>query len=787
MKQNRLSFFVSGCILFGGLSGVALAVELEEITVTAQKREQSANEIGMSISAFSGETLKELNVRDTADLTVVTPGLTYADVGSGPPIYTLRGVGFNEQSLQATSTVGIYNDEIASPFPIMTSGPLMDVERVEVLKGPQGTLYGRNTTGGAINFIANKPTEDFEGGLSLGYGSFQTIDAEGHLSGALSDSVRARLAFRTIQSGEGWQESVSRDDELGEQDRTAVRLLLEADLGDSADALLRLDWWSDQSDSLAPQFVEANFQDPGNAEVISAMSPYHIPDTLEDNRRADWTAGTKPAKDMEATTVSLTLNWDINDDLKLTSLTSVAKFEDTSLFNRDGYGGAPMSDPAVAALVPAISLAGGYTPPAFLNNSSYESIAEIDAFSQELRLTGNAESFTWIAGAYFSNDEVDIDRPQIIGLTTNTNNLAGPGVGIQGINNVSLQEADSWAVFAHTEWDLSDNLSLTVGARYTEDEKDFEACTLDQYGDISLLFAQFGAVQGGCVTVDTATFQSGLFEGSLDEDSTSGRIALDYNVNDDALVYVSYSRGFKSGSFPTLAANFHFQFDPVVQEELKALEAGFKWSLADGAAQLNGAMFSYDYNDKQLLAKVVTAFGSLFTLANVPESEVSGFEVDLQWQPVDGLFIALTGSFLDTEIKEFTGFTQDSATTFDLSGSKFPLTPESQWTALVNYEWPMGQALTAFVGGDVSYSDSFQTDYASSAAPLRDVYEIDSYTLLGLRAGVRADDDAWNLMLWGRNVTDEFYASNVYKSVDSIIRTNGMTSTYGVTFSYNWF
>jgi outer membrane receptor protein involved in Fe transport len=165
---NPIVSYTAFSLLAASVTGTAAANVIEEVTVTAQKREQSVNEIGMSIVAFTGDTLKELRVQETADLAAITPGLSYSDVGSGPPVYTMRGVGFNEGSLQATGTVGVYHDQIVVPFPIMTGGPLMDVERVEILKGPQVTLYGRNTTGGAINYIANKPTDAFEAGITAG-------------------------------------------------------------------------------------------------------------------------------------------------------------------------------------------------------------------------------------------------------------------------------------------------------------------------------------------------------------------------------------------------------------------------------------------------------------------------------------------------------------------------------------------------------------------------------------------------------------------------------------------
>jgi len=792
MKKKILSLIIISSVLLGFLSGAALADDsketdgLEEVMVTAQKREQSVNEIGMSIVAFTGDTLKELRVQETSDLAAITPGLSYSDVGSGPPVYTMRGVGFNEGSLQATGTVGVYHDQIVVPFPIMTGGPLMDVERVEILKGPQGTLYGRNTTGGAINYIANKPTDDFESSVTLGYGRFQTFDAEGFISGPLTDVIRARLAFKTTQSSDGWQQSITRDDELGELDRTGVRLLLDADFGESVDALLAVNWWQDNSDTLAPQLLDINYQNPANAPVINVLSRYQIIDARDDNRLADWTEGTSPSKDMKNTTASFTLNWTISEDVTMTSLTSYSKFKDKgSAYNRDGLGGVPYSDPDAAALIPLISLAGGYQPGAILNNSQYTNEADIDAFTQELRFTGATDLVNWIVGGYFNKDTVDSFRPQRFEFGTNSNNLAGsPAFGIQGAIYKAKQKTKTWAVFAHTEWNLADDWMLTVGARYTKDKKDFDGCTLDVFNDVALLF---GTTQGSCITVNTTTGVPGLVEKSLDEDSTSGKVALNYSVNDDALLYLSYSRGYKSGSFPTLAATVDVQYLPVTQEKLDAYELGFKWTLAEGAAQLNGAVFYYDYTDKQLLGKVQDpAFGSLFRLQNIPESKVKGAEIELQWTPLDGLFISLAGSFIDTKVKEFVSFTQDSAVPFDLSGSKFPLTPDNEFMALVNYEWPVGEKLMAFVGGDLSYSDGFQTDYSSDEAPLKPVYKVDSYTLLGLRAGVRSSDGRWSLMAWGRNITDEFYASNVYKSIDSIIRTNGMPATYGLTFSYNW-
>lgn len=255
-RKNLISALLQGTVLTAGFVAPALAQEsggrLDEIVVTAQKREQGSNDVGITLNAFTGDQLQARGVQTAEDLALITPGLTVNDTAAtGVPLYTIRGVGFQDYSTAASSTVGLYFDEVAIPYTVMSRGALFDIERVEVLKGPQGDLYGRNTTAGQINFISKKPTDELEAGASFGYSSFDTVDVNLHLSGPISDGVRGRLAFTTTQSGEGWQESLTRDDELGKQNVFAVRGMLEFDLGANADLLLRAQYVKDKSDNKA--------------------------------------------------------------------------------------------------------------------------------------------------------------------------------------------------------------------------------------------------------------------------------------------------------------------------------------------------------------------------------------------------------------------------------------------------------------------------------------------------------------------------------------------------------
>ena len=219
--KNHLVLLISVSTMF---SADIYAGMLEEVIVTAQKRNQSENDIGIAISTWTGNELRDMGVVSAEDMALRTPGLTVNESSAtGVPLYTIRGVGFQDYSTGASSTVGIYFDQVAMPYTVMTRGLLFDAERVEVLKGPQGDLYGRNTTAGQINFISNKPSEEFEVGVNVGYSSYSTVDFEGFVNGSMGENVKARIALKTIQSSEGWQIGVDGGDELSENYVTALR------------------------------------------------------------------------------------------------------------------------------------------------------------------------------------------------------------------------------------------------------------------------------------------------------------------------------------------------------------------------------------------------------------------------------------------------------------------------------------------------------------------------------------------------------------------------------------
>ena len=541
------------------------SAQLEEIVVTAQKREQSVNDVGITLNAFTGDQLLDWGVKSPEDLETMVPGLTITNQQpAGAPVYTIRGVGFNDFTTSASSTVGVYNDTANIPYPVMTRGVLFDIARVEVLKGPQGDLYGRNTTAGTINFISNRPTEEFEGGVTIGYDTYSTIDLEGFVSGAFSDKVRGRLALRSLTSSEGWQESVSRsDDELGERDELALRAMLEFDISDDVELLLTGRYFSDQSDNLA---ATATAIAPGFDQSSQPASF-----TAED---ADWSATHRPVNDNTTTGLSANLTWSFGDVL-LTSITSFDEFErDGARFDTSGVN---------------------------YEDADITNTTDISVFSQELRLESvGSDALYWSFGLYYNDD--DIDENYLMNFRDS--------FGLTGESRYS-QETESFAVFGHVEYNLTDRTRLTLGARYTDEDRSWSGCTYDTGDGLMAGFYNFfvypvfleplfpGAdpiAQGGCTVFNDVAGTPNVgqftpFTDSIDTSEVMGKVTLDFKPNEDILLYGTISTGFKSGGFNGAIALSHTMLQPYDKEELTSYEIGIKSTLLDGNMQLNASAF----------------------------------------------------------------------------------------------------------------------------------------------------------------------------------------------------
>ena len=801
-----VSFLLASPVLNAAEGNRTSGTTIEEIVVTAQKREESINDVGMSIEAATGERLKDLGITDAADLYKVVAGFSSNINYAGTAIYTIRGVGFQENSLATSPTVSVYLDEAPLQFTPMTRGASLDVQRVEALKGPQGTLFGQNATGGAVNFIANKPTREFDAGVTVGYGRFGSLDIDGYVSGPINDAWAYRVALRS-QTSDDWQESYVDDQEAGAKDELAYRLSLAYDNNERTRLLFTLSGFTNKSDTLRPQLAGKISQNPinglspgflavglapNNAQA-AAWSPCANTNggTPTDNNQRRWDRGCYPLEsDDEFVSAQVRVDYDLSDDLVLTSLTSYNDFD------QNGTG---MEGDGAALQIYEQSHTG-----------------KMETFFQEFRLAGNFERGTWVAGVNYE----DMETSDVF-MHSYGHSSVVPVFGFIDYGPTkptSEQDGKTWAAFANVEYNLSDSVILQAGVRYTDMERDFNGCTYDG-GDGTWAFTSFliqpflGSTNpllvqpGECSTTGPAPDFNPVPDGhelSLEEDNTSWRVGLNWAINDDTLLYGNISKAYKSGQFPTLPGSALVQLQPVVQEELLAYEIGAKATLLDGSLQLNGAVFYYDYTDKQLLGALEDAiFGALPSLVNVPESHVKGFELIATWLPVNGLTISPSVSYADTEVdgtfRNFDAFFKPGANsgTKDFSGQDFPQAPELQANLAISYSWQVMDGWTAFVGTNVNYQEdtySFFVDECKEAGATctresageisgDTTLPVPERTLVDVRAGI--ENNNWRIWLWGRNVTDEYYWTRHSKVNDAILKLPAMPRTYGITASYS--
>ena len=720
-----------------------------EIIVTAQKRQESINKVGMSITAATGEQLVKLGITDVSQLSKVVPGFRFNVTAFGSPVYTIRGVGYQESSLAAGPAVSVYVDEVPLPYSTQTLGATLDLARVEVLKGPQGTLFGGNSTGGAINYIAAKPTDEFAAGLTGSYSRFNTVDLNGYLSGPISDTLSARVSVRSLQSND-WQKSITRNDTLGERHQLFGRVLLNWKPVDGLRISLNLNGWRDRSESQAPQLV-AKISALGDPALLSPeflAAPLAPPRA----RAADWDPGKSYRNNNRFYQAAGKIEYDLSSDITLTSITSYQKFKRYQPLDVDG------------------SAAEAF----FILNTGY-----IESFFQELRLAGQiGDSGHWLIGGNYQKDDI-FDSTRI------ALSQASQRIIALSSQNLNLQKVDTKAVFANLDYEILPAVKLNGGIRYTEADRSFHGCTRDS-GDGT--FAAFiNAVAGtsippgGCVSF-RADGTPGFIDRKLKEDNISWRAGIDFEPAPGTLLYANVSKGYKAGSFPNLTISVEEQVRPVTQESLLAYEAGFKASMFNRTLQLNGAVFYYDYRNKQVRGLTsIPFFGTLETLLNIPKSRVQGFELSGVWRPVNGLTIAPSITYIDSKVtRTFVNFTGDG-TLIDFKGQSFPNTPKWSGNTDVEYRWDLNDRLQAFIGTSVSYQT--KTNGFFRPAPQ---FEIDGYTLVDLRAGVETADGRWNASIWGRNVTDKYYWTSAVRGSDGVVRYAGMPATYGVTVGFRY-
>jgi iron complex outermembrane recepter protein len=746
-------------------------VASDEIIVTAQKREERLRDVPMSITAATAEQLQSRGVTTTDDLAKIVPGFSAQKTNNGLPIYFIRGVGFFDASLGVSPAVTVYSDQSPIPFTPMARGAVLDLERVEVLKGPQGTLFGQNATGGAINYIAAKPTEALEAGVNLQLARFGSVNAEGFISGPLSSTVSARVAVRG-EHGSDWQRNYFNGDTIGKRRFLNGRAIVDWKPSEGAKFELQVTGWKDTSDSQQPQLSLYFPQTPVSAGGRPTIFPIAtFPVSPNDPRAAAWDTGSSFARDDWYFGASLRGDVDLSDTVTLTSISSYGKYR-TAL---------PQDGDATIYALDLVTTTGS-----------------IETYSQELRIAQSTGAFQWMLGGNYQHDTTS-ERQAFSPVVDSNEQLFGITWDSFGMRND--QRIKTASVFASAQYQLSDTLTLQGSARYTDQKRAYSGCTADLGdGDIAaafsfLSFALTGSPQtilpGACITLNADGTPASIITGNLNEDNFSWRGSLNWKPSNSTLLYANITKGYKAGSFPTLAAAVSTQLAGIKQESVLAYEVGAKIELADRKVQIDGAAFYYDYKDKQLTGfQSIPPFGPLPSLVSIPKARVQGAELNVILRPVSGLTVSVGGSYLKTKVMSdpltpigpFGG-----AGTF--VGQTFPLTPKWQGVADLEYKFPISGGSDAYFGATVvgrTSSKSVLFGQQPAQAALEQLLVAPGYATLDLRAGIDLDANDIRLEIWGRNVTNRYYSINNIRSADSVFRFAGQPATYGISLGYRF-
>ncbi len=712
-------------------------VGVEEILVTTQKRAQNLQDVPISVTAITGNEISELGIAESVDIAAQTPGLKIgfpAGETNNPAIF-LRGVGLNDYNANSNGSVGWYMDDVYISQVTAQTFQLFDLERVEVARGPQGTLYGRNTTGGLVNFISKKPShEESDGYFTASYGEWDAIKLEGAYGGPLTDTLAGRLAL-TYNRDHGYIDNELTGHENNNTKNWAGRVALDWQASENASFLFGLS--GAKNDSLAAQYEHQGTNDPltgapcGHAQIRTdqCVDAFGFRDD-KNNERGQYNK--EGDLDVDAWGSFLRAEIDLGE-LTLTSITAYEWID--KLFEED-------TDASPNNLIEIDYLNDGWE------------------LTQELRLAGESERIHWQTGLYYIKERIHAQN--FLDLFHDLRPLAesvdpdlypggfapagcppdpdDPSVDPCGGAPIFFslteyrQTDESVGVFAQGDVDLTERLRATVGFRYTWEWRDFHEE----------------------VTFIEPTFEVPVFPTPYDKDANfdewSGRFALDYRPTEDLLLYASASRGFKSGGFSGAFAFSKAEIPPFDPETIWAYEAGAKWELFDRRVRLNVGGFYYDYKDLQVFTVVaVSPTVTISILDNAGKAKLYGGEIELEAQPLAGLDVSLGLALLHSELTKF------ETDAVDYSGNRLVFAPEVTWNGRVRYEHPLGPGAVALLT-DWNYQGETFFDNANDPTISQDGYWVWNARVSYLFG----EGQRYELAAFGRNLLDEDYLTYAF-------------------------
>lgn len=723
---------------------------LEEVIVTATRRAEAAQDVPVSVTALSAKALEDAAVVDITDVGFLAPNVQLQPVSTFPGFatFSMRGLGTGANSIRTLDpTVNVLIDGMVVATQIAGQLDMFDYETIEVLRGPQGIFFGRNSIGGAIQLRTGKPTEEFSGRGKLGLGSEDLLLAEVVVQGGLSDTVRGKLALQYRQydgyfednnggtfvpapNNPSGTEPGTPTQTQNQQDSIFIKPTITFEPNDSFDLTLFGQYYKDEGGSGATQaFIDPTLPTPAMVSLFGYTPPT---DQFEVNHDL--------VGDSETDIMQLVVeaNWEIGNGV----LTSVTGWRDLEFESSNDIDGTPF------LLIH------------FPNNEE-----EASQVTQELRYAVDLnDKVDLIVGGFYMDAEMSvIEQREFTGLTAGRDHF-----DFNYIRSDWTQDVESTALFANLRFALSDKWSASAGARYSEEEKDL---------NVTLLSGCTGPGFTGCPTDKNRVGNTW--------DNTSPRVGAEYRPSDNVLFFGSWTRGFRSGNYnaraPSVAA-----LGPADPEEADQFEIGMKGDFFDGTLRSNIAVFYTNYDEIQRVTNGEDALGNpLQLLRNAAKATIPGIEVELTWVPIEALTLQGSFGWIDPEFDEFTGLEldgmpgitpEDEALAEQL---KFERIPEYEYFLAGDYGWNLDQFDGRLVlRAQYAYRDGFFTDVTNN--PTRD---IDSYGLLD--ASLRFETDTWRVSLWGRNLTEENYGDIISAAFNQQL-FGGQARTYGLEVGYSF-
>jgi iron complex outermembrane receptor protein len=708
-KPRLLALAISAVLVPASLQ----AAVLEEVVVTAQKRAQSVQDVPIAITAFTGEQMEQLGFTSAQQITSMAPGVqTVQPNGEANYALAIRGVVANDFTTNVESPVALYLDEVYISQMSGAGFMLFDMERVEILRGPQGTLFGRNSTGGLAHFITKKPTQELDGYIKGTYGDYDQYKAEGAISGG-NDLVAARFSGSYHKNDGYITNRLDKSTDLNNADDRAYRTQLMFTPTEDLEVLFSLRY--------GKQKIDTGFFENVSSVIPGKLTPNTFNPTLEyiDND-GDVYAGDydDPGfNDLKTRGYTGTLKWSF-DSVNLTSITDYSTTKRTYIEDSDA------------------------SPVSFFN---FFLTTDAEQFSQEIRLDGVTDNFKWVGGLYYLGLDIDDSNGAItdpfFGFVYDEFDIPRTPGSEAGVNNPYTSDLDSYSAFGQIDYALTDTINLVVGARFIRDEKDFEY-TINIVEFLDPDSNNFDSPNNIAQPLEFASYQ-----GDSDDDEWSGRVQLDWTPTDDLMLYASWNRGIRGGGFnaPLFPLDPPFEYDDLTMsydpEQLDAYEVGFKSTLLDGIMRLNGAAYYYDYTDYQAFF-----IAGLQTITFNTDAESYGAELELFTSPIDGLDIMLGAAYNDIDL--------------DAPGDDIPVeapagptvkAPEWNLNALIRYEWPMFGGYIA-AQGDIVYID----EHIFALAGL-ETNQSDSYSVSNVSLTYTTENRNWEVSAFVENVTDEEY------------------------------